>query len=255
MKECDHMKNNDLKTSLIFSLFGCLAGFLLGTYQVSTLDEAMKQTIVSQFGSTTALIVITVIQSTFYTFISAFVGLKIARKVGLHLNFTFNRNAAILSVIIALFVALLLSVADKFIFARYLPNQVQEYSFSTTYFFSSLLYGGIVEELMLRLFLMSLLVLLIKKLFVKSNPNVAIPAWMYIISIFLAALLFAAGHLPATAQLFGLSAPIVTRAFVLNGVAGLGFGYLYWKKGLSYAILAHMLVHIFNQLIFMPLFF
>ena len=108
---------------------------------------------------------------------------------------------------------------------------------------------------MLRLFLMSLLVLLIKKLFVKSNQNLSLPAWVYITSIVLAALLFAAGHLPATAQLLGLSTPIVIRAFVLNGIAGLGFGYLYWKKGLSYAILAHMLVHIFNQLIFMPLFY
>ena len=220
-------------------------GFLLGIYQVSTLEEAMKQTIVSQLGSTSALIVISVIQSTLYSFISAFVGLKLARKVELHLNFTFNRNAAILSVIIALFAALLLSGADKFIFARYLSDQVQAYSFSATYFFSSILYGGIVEELMLRLFLMSLLVLLIKKLFVKSNQNLSLPAWVYITSIILAALLFAAGHLPATAQLLGLSTPIVIRAFVLNGVAGLGFGYLYWKKGLSYAILAHMLVRIF----------
>lgn len=255
MNGSDHLKNKDLKTSLIFSLIGCLAGVLLGIFQVSTLEEAMKQTNVSQLSSSTALIVITVIQSTLYAFISAFVGLKLARKVELHLNFTFNRNAAILSVIIAIFTALLLSGSDKFIFARYLSDQVQEYSFSITYFFSSILYGGIVEELMLRLFLMSLLVLLIKKLFVKSNQNVAIPSWVYITALFLAALLFAAGHLPATAQLLGLSTPIVIRAFVLNGVAGLGFGYLYWKKGLSYAILAHMLVHIFNQLIFMPLFY
>ena len=99
------MKYNDVKLSLIFSLIGCLAGFLLGLYQVSTLEEAMKQTLVSQLGSTTALIAITVIQSTLYSFISAFVGLKLARKAELHLNFTFNRNAAILSVIIALCVA------------------------------------------------------------------------------------------------------------------------------------------------------
>ena len=102
---------------------------------------------------------------------------------------------------------------------------------------------------------MSLFVLLIKKLFIKSDQSAAIPVWVYITAIILAALLFAAGHLPATAQLLGLSTPIVIRAFVLNGVAGLGFGYLFWKKGLSYAILAHMLVHIFNQLIFLPLFY
>jgi len=56
-------------------------------------------------------------------------------------------------------------------------------------------------------------------------------------------------------NLIGLSTPIIIRSFILNGIGGIGFGYLYWKKGLSYAILAHMLTHVFMQLVFMPIFF
>jgi len=59
----------------------------------------------------------------------------------------------------------------------------------------------------------------------RRSKDSAISNWIYITAIFLSAILFAAGHLPATAQLLGLSTPILIRAFVLNGIAGLGFGY------------------------------
>lgn len=118
-----------------------------------------------------------------------------------------------------------------------------------------MLYGGVVEELMLRLLLMSLLVLLLWKLFAKSKEKSHIPNWIYVTAILLAAIIFAAGHLPATARLLGLSTPIVIRNFLLNGAGGVGFGFLYWKKGLSYAICAHMLTHIFSQIIFLPILF
>jgi len=60
--------------------------------------------------------------------------------------------------------------------------------------------------------------------------------WLVII---VASVLFGLGHLPATAQLAPLTPLLVTRAIILNGVAGLAFGYLYWKRGLESAMLAH----------------
>jgi membrane protease YdiL (CAAX protease family) len=36
----------------------------------------------------------------------------------------------------------------------------------------------------------------------------------------------------------------VLRAIVLNGIGGLVFGWLYWKKGLEYAIAAHFIADI-----------
>ncbi|MEG0371967.1 MAG: CPBP family intramembrane glutamic endopeptidase, partial [Clostridium sp.] len=145
--------------------------------------------------------------------------------------------------------------SDKLIFAKYLPPKIEAYTFLPTYFIGSILYGGVVEEVMLRLFVMSLIVLILWKIFARSRNNSTIPNLIYITAIFISAILFAAGHLPVTAQTLGLSTPILIRCFLLNGIGGIGFGYLYWKRGLSYAIYAHMITHIFMQLVFMPILF
>jgi membrane protease YdiL (CAAX protease family) len=57
---------------------------------------------------------------------------------------------------------------------------------------------------------------------------------------FVVAILFGLGHLPATAYVMTLTPLVVLRAVALNGIAGLTFGYLYWKRGLESAMLAHL---------------
>jgi membrane protease YdiL (CAAX protease family) len=54
----------------------------------------------------------------------------------------------------------------------------------------------------------------------------------------IAAALFAAIHLPQAAALFGLSAPVLTFVLVGNGLPGLAFGWLYWRRGLLAAMAA-----------------
>ncbi|WP_051414389.1 CPBP family intramembrane glutamic endopeptidase [Pseudoxanthomonas suwonensis] len=95
-------------------------------------------------------------------------------------------------------------------------------------------YGGIAEELMLRLFLMTLLVWIVARVS-KRQP----PAWVYWVAIVLAAALFGAGHLPAAAKVWGLEPIVIARTLLLNGIAGVAFGWLYWKRGLEMAMLAH----------------
>ena len=252
------MKNKDLKISLIFTLIGLIAGALTGWYQILNFDEAMKEAIISQVGSINMMIFISAVQTGLFVFISTFIGLKLARKTNLHLNFKFDKNSFIMATVVGFVVALIIVVSEKFIFTKYLPENLLNFDFSLHYFVSSILYGGIVEELMLRLFFMSLIVFILKKMFIKSNDNEKnekIPTWMYVKAIAVSAIVFAAGHLPAVSQTLGLSVPMVVRVLVLNSIGGIGFGYLYWKKGLSYSILAHMLTHVFNQLILLPLFF
>jgi hypothetical protein len=98
-------------------------------------------------------------------------------------------------------------------------------------------YGGIDEEILLRLGLMSILAWLGKLISRTSdgNPTSAV-LWTSNIA---AALLFGVGHLPATAILIPLTPVVVARAIVLNGLAGIGFGWLYWKRGLESAMLSH----------------
>lgn len=95
-------------------------------------------------------------------------------------------------------------------------------------------YGGIAEELQLRLFLMTLLLWLSAKLGRRAPGGAA-----YWSAIVFAALLFGLGHLPAAAQVWPLDGIVVLRTVLLNAVAGIAFGWLYWKRGLETAIVAH----------------
>ena len=96
-------------------------------------------------------------------------------------------------------------------------------------------YGGINEELLLRLFLMSLLAWIGCKLTRSSTPGKVV-GWT---SVIMAALLFGAGHLPATAALLPLTGVVIARALILNGFVGVACGWLYWKRGILLAMAAH----------------
>jgi membrane protease YdiL (CAAX protease family) len=56
----------------------------------------------------------------------------------------------------------------------------------------------------------------------------------------LAALVFGAIHLPQAAAVIGLTVPVVGFVRLLNGVGGVAFGSLYWRRGLLAAMLAHI---------------
>jgi membrane protease YdiL (CAAX protease family) len=247
------MRNKDMKMVLVFTVIGLIAGFFTGQYQVLIATEDMKEQILSQAGSLEVIMLVAAVQGAVYAFLSAFIGLKLARKVNLKLNFQFDMNSFTAALVIGLAAAFVIVGSDRFIFSQYIPTQGVPYVFSPVYFMVGILYGGVVEELMLRLFVMSLLVLILWKLFAKSKDRERIPGWIYISAIVLAAAIFAAGHLPITAQTIGLSVPVVIRCFVLNGIGGIGFGYLYWKKGLAYSMIAHAATHFFMQVVLMPI--
>jgi membrane protease YdiL (CAAX protease family) len=102
----------------------------------------------------------------------------------------------------------------------------------------------------MRLFLMTLFIWVGMKLFRHTQPSkVGI-----IISIFLAAIIFGLGHLPITASLTTITTIVVIRAIVLNGIGGIVFGWLYWKKGLESAMIAHFTTDVF-LLTLIPLLF
>jgi membrane protease YdiL (CAAX protease family) len=111
-------------------------------------------------------------------------------------------------------------------------------------------YGGIDEEIAMRLFLLSLFAFLGK--FVSHTPDGRPTLPVLWIANILAAILFGLGHLPATAALVPITPLVVSRAVVLNGPAGVAFGYLYWTRGLESAMLSHfsadMILHVISVL-------
>lgn len=105
------------------------------------------------------------------------------------------------------------------------------------------LYGGIVEELLLRWGAMSLFVWLLWK---ASRASKTIPVWCYWFGMALAALIFAAGHLPLLFSLHNSPpAELVGAVLIGNSIGGMIFGWLFWRRGLEAAMMAHALAHAF----------
>lgn len=99
-------------------------------------------------------------------------------------------------------------------------------------------YGGIVEEVMNRLFLLTLLAWLFSKLShtAEGRPT-TVGMW---IAVLVSGLIFGIAHLPAASEMGIQLTPLyVGRTLLLNGV-GVLFGWLYWKRGLETAMLAHI---------------
>jgi hypothetical protein len=103
--------------------------------------------------------------------------------------------------------------------------------------FLACFYGGLGEEILMRLFLMSLVAWLAGKVS-KTAFRLPSPGAFWFANI-VVAVAFGAGHLPLAAQLAPLTPLLVTTVISLNALAALGFGYLYWKRGLESAMLAH----------------
>lgn len=107
-------------------------------------------------------------------------------------------------------------------------------------------YGGVAEELLCRLFLMSLLVwlarhLLARHLLARIAPVSSGAAWIGIVG---AAVLFGMGHLPAAAAKWPLTTIVVMRIVMLNSAGGIVFGWLYWRRGLTHSMAAHFFADI-----------
>lgn len=98
-------------------------------------------------------------------------------------------------------------------------------------------YGGINEEILLRLIVMSFLAWL-GKFISRTADGKPTSAVLWIANI-LAAVLFGLGHLPATAMLIPLTPLVIIRAILLNGFVGIACGWLYQTRGLESAMIAH----------------
>jgi hypothetical protein len=101
--------------------------------------------------------------------------------------------------------------------------------------------AGIREEIWLRFGLMTLLVWLIDALARRTRgPSISESTAAYHAANVLAALGFAAIHIPQAKLLIGLSGPILALILLGNGVPGFVFGWLYWRRGLIPAMLGHL---------------
>ncbi len=101
--------------------------------------------------------------------------------------------------------------------------------------FLACFYGGLDEEILTRLFLLSLVLWLLRLLWWRESAQVA----QFWIANFFVAVAFGAGHLPLAAHIAPLTPKLVAVVISLNALCALPFGYLYWRRGLEAAMIAH----------------
>ena len=236
-----------IKYILFLIIFGLIGGYFSALYSVEILDPAILEQTLEQIGSIEAVILITTIQSLVYAVALGLIGRMIAEKIGLWREFALESKPLICTATASVIGGALFILLDVLLFGRLIPVVLDSYLSKPTfnYIIASITYGGVVEEIMLRLFHMSLIALILSKLSKEKTPTDT----HFIIANLISALLFAAGHLPATIQSIGISPVIIIRCFVMNGAFGLLFGRIYRKHGIGYAMLAHAGVHIISKLI------
>lgn len=102
-----------------------------------------------------------------------------------------------------------------------------------------LLHGGVAEEVMLRWGVMSLVAWVLVAV---GGPRWRVGAMA--LAIVIAAGLFGVAHLPALAAQVEPTPLLVARTLLLNGAAGLLYGWLFWRHHLEAAMAAHAGTHL-----------
>ena len=236
-----------------FMILMCIiGGYFTTIYTLQTFDQSMIEDAIKQIGSKELFIGVSVAQLSLYGAIFAAIGIILSNKIGLWKKFEVNKKAILGVIIISILGGLSLSIIDRYVFGSFIEPVLHIYDNKPTieYMIASFTYGGVYEEILMRLFLMSLFSLIIGKIFYRKEKK--IPVKVFIISNIITALLFAAGHIPSTIQTFGyVDGLILFRCFFMNGAFGIAFGWLYRRYGVGYSMLAHFGVHLISKVIWL----
>lgn len=241
------IKNNIFYVIFLIA-FGLIGGYFSALYSLETLSEEVLEETLAQVGSLDAVILISTLQIAFiYSLLLGLIGKALAKRIGIWQDFTIEAKPLVSVLLISIIGGAVMILGDLYGFGAFNQQVADSYLAKPTlnYFLASITYGGVIEEVMMRLFVMSLLAFI----FMKMTKNDEATDGNLILANIISALLFAAGHLPATAQILGLDALIIVRCFIMNGAYGIVFGRLYRKYGIGYAMLAHAGVHVVSKAI------
>lgn len=152
-----------------------------------------------------------------------------------------DQKGIIVSVVLSFPLGVILFLITPY-FESLLPNFLKEFKISII---TKVFYGGLNEELIMRLGLLSFLYLICKKFFTSLKSK--------IFALVISSILFALGHLPI---LFIDGTPnfnSVVFVISVNVFFGLIYGYLYMKYNLTASFIAHASTHIVHYLLIMVL--
>jgi hypothetical protein len=253
-------KRTFLKQFLLLFGIGLLGIIALAPTIASAIVQQLAQFPDHPHPPLPVLTVIGLIQPTVLLAISVIVGILVSKPLGLrsHLVERFTQNIPLLQAIkaewklavgLGVLTAIILMLLDLAMRPWIPQSLILKGVTQRTVLFtlSAVLYGGITEELLMRWGLMSLFAWIGWRLVQrgKGQPRASV-MWAAILG---STLLFGLGHLPITATIVPLTPLIIVRALLLNGIAGIAFGWLYWQCSLEAGMMAHTTFHIFVSLI------
>src|SRR5699024_1244710 len=216
-----HMGNWRIKLVLLLTILSAIGIFAIVPYEITLMNNQSKPGDIP-----TSLIVM--INSTFqllYIFVMILIGLRLQNRTGLNASILnglvypearahMSKKWLTTSIVFALIGSIIVILLDVFVFSPLMETPVDQLP-SPSWWQGLLasIYGGVTEEIMLRLFGMTLIVWLLAWITKKEKDN--IPNSFYYVAIILTAILFGLGHLPTAAQVFGeLSTVIIIRTLV-----------------------------------------
>ncbi|WP_096186721.1 CPBP family intramembrane glutamic endopeptidase [Evansella halocellulosilytica] len=242
------------RSFLIFLLLGLIGALTLIPMLIETVEIQIDHLGIDPGIPIELLGVLSIMNPLILIILATVIGHLLARKVGLT-SFIYEKDVfkkpfwasfkpTMKHGIIGGIAAGLIIIVADLLFIPWLPEDLVQTTGSPDFLqlLSGVLYGGIVEEIMIRWGFMTLIVWVIWRLFQRKKAKPA--PFVFWVSIILSSLVFAIGHYPATAATTTVTTAVFIRMLILNGAAGMIFGWLYWKKGLETAMLAHIFAHI-----------
>lgn len=191
------------------------------------------------------------IQSIVLFGVAIFIGLNLSKKVGLGLPIleewiegkevkSYLKSILGISIGLGILASILIIGLDYLFSSTGIKINVAQASEITPPAWQGFLasfYGGINEEILLRLFIMTFIAWIFFKI-KKTEEGKPTNAGMWL-AIIIAAVIFGIGHLPTLLAITTPTPLLIIRVIILNTVGGIIFGWLYWKKGLESAMISH----------------
>ncbi len=240
----------NLRLAVILGLGGMVATLLVFPYIFALMPELLVRLRAASIPPA-LMIAAQMAQSAVLLSLLAWIGLRLGRPLGLDAPWLrakvyggpavrLERPAIALSVALGLAAGVVILALDT-VLRPHLPPPLSPPPSGVERWrgFLGSFYGGTAEEIYARLFLMSLIAWIAWRLTRRPRPA---PSGIYWLALVLAALLFGAGHLPFTLRIWGPDPVNIVRTILLNAIAALPLGWLFWKRGLEYAMVAHFAV-------------
>lgn len=266
MSESPDMSNKSiyLRQSLLLYCAAVFGVVMLGPYLMVVQGEVLEQAVAQSGMSLATLLLISLGQQLVILLAMVMGGVKLAQRAGLRAPVSealargereqawrevqrWGVRAALVGLVLG---AVTLGVRAGF--DPHLPEALKQTEQGLTWWRGLLasFYGGITEEVFLRLFLMSALAAGMKAAVARREAQA--PEWVYWVANGVAALCFGALHLPTVAATMPLTAPLVAYALIGNGLLGVAFGWLYRRHGIEAAMVSHfsadLVLHVFAAL-------